>query len=108
MMTYFRSVWRGAHPVSQVGVLNNAELEMLATVIDRLVEGNMAAVGDILMQRFRCVQLVSSHCWQVASQLELSNREDASLVPIEMREEALWDHRRESKISEGLRKSKGS
>ena len=108
MMTYFRSVWQGAHPASQVGARTNAELEMLATVIDRLLEGNMAAVGDILMQRFRCVQLASSHGWQVASQLELSNRADASLVPMEMREEALRDHRREAKITEGLRKSKSA
>ena len=42
------------------------------------------------------------------SQLESSNRADASLVPMEMREEALRDHRREAKITEGLRKSKGS
>ena len=108
MMTYVRSVWLGAHPPSQVGARTNAELEMLAMVIDRLFLGNMSAVGDILMQRFRCVQLASSHGWQVASQLGLSNRADASLVPMEMREEALRDHRREAKITEGLRKSKGS
>ena len=44
MLTYFRSVWQGAHPAAEVGVRNNAELEMLPTVIDRLLEGNMAAV----------------------------------------------------------------
>ena len=76
--------------------------------MDCLLEGNMAAVGDILMQRFRCVQLVSSHGWQVASQLELSNRADASLVPMEMREEALRDHRQKAKITEGPRKSEGA
>ena len=95
MMTYFRSVWQGAHPASEVGLRNNAELEKLATVIDRLLEGNMAAVGDILMQRFRCVQLAG-------------NRDDATLVPMEMREEALKAHRRDSKITEGLRKAKSS
>ena len=63
----------------------------------------MAAVGDIVMQRFRCVQLASSHGWQVASQLELSRREDASLVPMEICEDAMREHSRESKITQGLR-----
>ena len=48
MMTYFRSVWQGSHPPSEVGQRNNNELEMLAGVIDQLLCGNLAAVGDIL------------------------------------------------------------
>ena len=81
---------------------------MLATVIDHPFVGNMAAVGDILMQRFRPGQLANSHGWQVAGQLDLLNRADASMAPMQMREEALRDHRRNARFSEGLRKSKSS
>ena len=38
----------------------------------------------------------------------LDDQADASLVSMEMREEALRDHRREAKITEGLRKSKSA
>ena len=50
MLTYFRSVWQGAHPASEVGSRNNSEMEMLAGVIDKLLEGDLAGVGDRLMQ----------------------------------------------------------
>ena len=107
-MTYFRSVWQEARPPAEVGLRNNSELETLATVIDRLLEGSMAAVDDILMQRFRCVRMASTHGWRVASQLELSNRDDATLVPSDVREEALCAHHRDARVQDGLRKAKGS
>ena len=58
MLTYLRSMWLGAHPASEVGTRNNSEMEMLAGVIDKLLEGDLAGVGDRLMQRFRCLQMV--------------------------------------------------
>ena len=108
MMTYCRSVWPGAHLASQFGARAKADLVMLATVIDHPYVGNMPSVGDILMQRFRPGQLANSHGWQVAGQLDLLNRADASMAPMQMREDALRDHRRKARFSEGLRKSKNS
>ena len=107
MMTYFRSVWQGSHPASEVGQRNNNELEMLAGVIDQLLVGNLAAVGDILMQRFRCVQLASTHGWRVATDFELGAAQDGSLVTSELREEALRCYGRHKKIADGIGKAKG-
>ena len=111
MMTYFRSVWQGGHPPLQVGRSGRGPMPNWRCSRQSSTASwgaTWSQAGDILMQRFRCMQLASSHGWQVASQPELSNRADASFVPMEMREEALRDHRRESKITEGLRKSKGA
>ena len=107
MMTYFRSVWQGSNPASEVGQRNNNELEMLAGVIDQLLSGNLAAVGDILMQRFRCVQLASTHGWKVATELELGAGQDGSLVTPELREEALRCYGRHKRIADGIGKAKG-
>ena len=107
MMTYFRSVWQGANPADKIGARNNAELELLAGVIDRLLEGDLAGVGDTLMQRFRAVQMAATHGWRVASELELGSRADASLVTEEMREEALRSHSRHARVEEGIRRAKG-
>ena len=67
----------------------------------------MARVGDMLMQRFRSVQLAATHGWKVASELELSNHEDDSLVPVDMKKEVLKSYHRHSKIVEGLRRAQG-
>ena len=107
MVTYFRSVWSAAHPASEIGQRNNNELEMLAIVIDKLLAGDMAGVGDMLMQRFRSVQLAAQYGWKVAQELELTNNGDATLVPPEMREEALRSYHKHSKVLDGLKKAKG-
>ena len=81
-------------------------MELLAATIDKLLWGDLPGVGDTLMQRFRVVHLAASQGWKVASELELSNRADASLVPMEMREEALKAYQRSSRVQEGLFKAK--
>ena len=105
MLTYFRSVWQGAHPASEVGTRNNSEMEMLAGVIDNLLEGDLAGVGDRLMQRFRCLHMAATHGWRVAQELELAPGQDSSPVPMEMREEALRLHQRNRKFLEGVSKA---
>ena len=108
MMTYFRSVWQGGNPADKIGARNNAELELLAGVIDRLLEGDLAGVGDTLMQRFRAVHMAASHGCRVASELELGTRTDASLVSEEMREEALRSHSRHARVEESIRRARGT
>ena len=43
----------------------------------------------------------------MASELELSNHEDASLVPVDMKKEALKSYHKHSKIVGGLKKARG-
>ena len=83
MLTYFCSVWQEAHPASEVGTRNHSEMEMLAGVIDKLLEGDLAGVGNRLMQRFRCLQMAATHGWRVAPELELAPGQDSSLVPMD-------------------------
>ena len=48
IMMYFRSVCQGAHPASEVGARNDAEFEVLATIIDlsvRILQPRRRVIG---------------------------------------------------------------
>ena len=107
MMTYFRSVWQGRFPPSETGLRTNTELELLATAIDALLEGRLEEVGDLLVQRFKSLQMSHLYGWKVAQELELSNRSDVSIVTMEEKQEALRAYQRDHKVLEGLGKGKG-
>ncbi len=57
----------------RLGRRGERELRTLAMAIDYLVSGEVAQAADLLMQRFKAVELaaVSDAGWQVAQHLEL-------------------------------------
>ena len=47
---------------------------MLALAIDALLEGRLPQVGDILMQRFKALEMsVAEKNWELASHLEITD-----------------------------------
>ena len=55
-----------------VGMRNARELRTLAEALDLLTLGKIAEVGDVLMQRFKAVELASQEGnWRIAQHLEL-------------------------------------
>ena len=81
-------------------------MEMLATVIDRLLEGNTAAVGDILMQRFKAVESTGSSDlpWNVAEHMELIAPANVSCMDRAERSMAVADAYKLSKVNDLMKK----
>ena len=79
------------------GIRNERELRTLAESIDLLAGGNLAAFGDVLMQRFRAVETAvqENGSWELARHLEvippplpstLSEAERAQALAMKQRE----------------------
>ena len=91
----------------ELGLRSERELRTLSEALDHLLSGNLAACGDILMQRFKAVELSGESGWSIASRMELIPQSAASAVPTEEREAALTLEGRERKllgISQSLKK----
>ena len=71
-LAYLNSIFHGKHPMQEVGPRTSRELKTLACAIDALLKGELPTVADILMQRFKALELsVSDKSWAVAAGLEL-------------------------------------
>ena len=104
--TYFRSVWQGAHPPSEVGARTNNEMELICSVLDDLISGDLESLGDVLVQRLRALQVSVTQGWEVAEQLELSGRRDVSLVGTNMMSDAVQSRLRMAKLEESTSRAK--
>lgn len=70
MVRYFTTVVNQTG--NNVGLRNARELRTLAEALDLLMVGKVAEAGDLLMQRFKAVELASQEGnWKVAQHLEL-------------------------------------
>ena len=108
MITYFKSVRQGAHPAAAVGARTNHELEMLAQAIDNLLRGELPELGDLLMQRFKALQVGVTSGWKLGEQLELQDKKDLSLAGNDEMREAVRSRLRTQNLEEGMAKAKGS
>ena len=62
------------------------ELRTLAEALDLLLAGDLSRVGDILMQRFRAVEMAATDGrWDLAQHLELIPKAGVSSVPTGLR-----------------------
>ncbi|CAK0838916.1 unnamed protein product [Prorocentrum cordatum] len=69
---YLQAVVFGHHPPGQMRINAQRELQTLATALDLLESGCLAELSDVLMQRFKALELsLSDASWQVASELEI-------------------------------------
>ncbi|CAK0886883.1 unnamed protein product, partial [Prorocentrum cordatum] len=70
---YLQAVVFGHHPPGQMRINTQRELQTLATALDLLESGCLAELSDVLMQRFKALELsLSDASWQVASELEIA------------------------------------
>ena len=72
-LAYLNSIFHGKHPPAEVGPRTCKEMRTLALSIDALSRGELPQVGDLLMQRFKALEMaVGDKSWAVATQLEVS------------------------------------
>ena len=83
----------------QNSIRNERELRTLALAIDAMVRGQYHTAGDIIMQRYKAVELASIEGnWRIASHLELLPVEASSAVTTAEREVASTLELREASL----------
>ena len=83
LLTYLYSVFIATHGMQKVGARNFSEMKMLAEVIDRIKQGEIAQVADILMQRFKALEVsVTEGSWEVAKHLDYTHDSRVSLASV--------------------------
>ena len=66
------------------------ELRTLAESMDLLLSGKVAEAGDVMMQRFRALEVAAADgTWEMAKFMELIPESTVSCVPVSMRQEAV-------------------
>ena len=77
------------------------EMRTLSESLDAVIRGEPARAGDIMMQRFRAIEMsISDGHWNLAQHLELIPDLTVSSVPIGMRGELIREENRRSKFWE--------
>ena len=73
LVTYLTSVFHGSYSQESVGVRTTKELRTIAEALDLLQSGDLPTLGDILMQRFKSLELsVIDRSFATGSKLELT------------------------------------
>ena len=86
---YLTAVVFGHHPMASLRPGTVRELQTLATSLDLLEAGSLAELADVLMQRFKALELsLSDGSWQVAQELELVGEARPALASIDEQDAA--------------------
>ena len=81
MMTYLLSIYMNANTIDRVGVRNGRELKTLATALDHLARGELDQLADVLMQRYKAVEMsIADGTWTLAQRIELITDQGVGLV----------------------------
>ena len=77
---YLITVLFARHSEQSIGVRSSRELRTLALVLDLLQEGNLAGVGDVLVQRWKAVETsIVEGGWTLARHQELIPAQEVGL-----------------------------
>ena len=88
-----------------MGVRNSRELETLALVLDKLLDGDAVGGMDVLSQRFKAIEhVLNAGSWNTASHLELIEM-DEGLASLEERQLLQKREMLMHKLEEARRKS---
>lgn len=92
------------------GLRNEREMRTLAEALDALVDGRLAAAGDLMMQRFRACEAAvldggDQHAWSMAKHLELIPPHRVTSIPNGMRTEVMREENAEAKLLQRRRVS---
>ena len=104
---YLNQVLFTQHSQEKLGMRNVRELVTLAEAIDLLMEGQFAAVGDVLMQRMKAVESSVTDGWQLASHQELIPPAKATLSTNLERSFVVKQALQSKKLEESIRAKKG-
>ena len=84
------------------------ELRTLSEAMDAVIRGETAHAGDIMMQRFRALEMsISDGHWSLAQHLELIPETTVSSIPLGMRSELIKEEARRSKYRDRVPQGKG-
>ena len=105
-MHYLRSGVQGSG--KQLSIRSEREMCTLATALDHLADGQLAAAGDVLMQRFKaCETAENDQGWSLAQRLELIPDRSVTTVSSAERSAALKIELSERKLKDGVVRRKG-
>ena len=106
-LKYYNLVIEPVHQGTS-SVRNLRELRTLATALDMLIEGQQVRAMDLLVQRFKALELAMQEggVWTVAQHLELLPTLKGTVVQEDERELALKQERRSSKLKGHLFKDR--
>lgn len=105
---YLAQILFTQHSPQAVGVRNSRELLTLAEAIDLLMSEEFAALGDLLMQRFKALESSLSDGWGVARHQELIRADQATVTTPQERAFAARAALQQSRLEEAVRKKKSS
>ena len=89
VMAYVNQIMLANHQGGGPGVRNQREAVTLGSAIDLLLDGSLAALGDLLMQRLKALETaMQEQNWQSARHQELISPQSASLTNTGEREMA--------------------
>ena len=104
---YLNQVLFTQHSPEKIGIRNVRELVTLSEAIDLLMENNLPAVGDVLMQRMKALESSLTEGWQMAAYQELIPPSRASLTTDMERSFAAKQALQMKKLQESVRPRKG-
>ena len=108
IVTQYLTTALGPSAKDRLGERDERELRTLAEGLDHLVAGRVAEASDILMQRFRAVELANqTGTWDLAQHLEVVPPSGVSSVPMAVRAELARTQALHLKATEGPRKRLG-
>jgi hypothetical protein len=106
---YLNTIYFAAHPVEKVGLRNARELQTLALALDEIGNGRLPQAADVLMQRFKAVEVACSEgSWSLAQRLELLPPHAVGLASVNEQRLAAKAELLSLKLSDAKRKSKES
>ena len=101
VLAYLNQIVLSAHPPSKIGVRAHRELVTVATCIDHLLSSKNLECLDVLIQRFKAIELsIQDGSWHLARHFELIPPSGAQLSREEERQMATKAEARRLKIAE--------
>jgi len=82
---------------------NGRELRTIATTLDALIRGKSAEAADLLVQRFKAVELASTEgTWAMAQQVALVPESRISSMSLEERDRVVRHEQRQAKSEQAV------
>lgn len=109
VMAYINQVMLAQGGNQGVGLRNQREAVTLGTCLDLLLGGDLALLGDTLMQRLKALEsAIQDQGWQSARHLEIIPPQSASLCTVGERDQAAKQELRMMKLRGAMIKAKGN
>ena len=103
VLAYLNQVVLASKTQRELGERNSRELRTLAELLDALLAGDLAKVGDLAMQRFQAIEMaVHQGTWAQARHVEVIPTGEASLANTWVKDRAAKEELRHVKLKEAL------